>query len=318
MRAATIRERIVKLRHERNALQRQLGHKLFPLFQRVGFHLLGDHFYEPVPNTRHIAKTYRDEPRLDLRIDYRYEKAESFLLSVIQRWGGEFYADATRVGYSERNHFFRGLDGITLYCLIRELRPMRIIEIGQGMSTRIAAAALGRVGAASELRPALTTVDPHPRLDSIPKIPRVEIDMLRSELQDLPLEIFRELRQNELLFIDSSHVYKFGSDVAFAFERIFPSLSQGVIVHIHDIFSPYPYPMNWYVERRRFWNEQHFLEQLISGGGVFNVLLPVNYISRESGAIRALCRRVCNYSDYKHEGSSMYLEVETALPGLLK
>jgi hypothetical protein len=212
------------------------------------------------------------------------------------------------MAYSERNFFFRGLDSIALYSLIRELRPARVIEVGQGMSTRVTTAALARVGAESESSPTLTTVDPHPRVGLIPKLPVVQIETLHMELQELSPAMFSELRPNDLLFIDSSHVFKYGSDVAFAFERIYPVLSQGVIVHVHDIFSPFPYPVGWYVEQRRFWNEQHFLEQLISGGGVFKILIPINYLARESGQIHELCQRVCDYPGYRHEGSSMYLE----------
>jgi hypothetical protein len=90
------------------------------------------------------------------------------------------------------------------------------------------------------------------------------IKLHRQSVQSMPMEIFDTLEAGDFLFIDSSHVAKAGSDVAFLFLRVIPRLKPGVWVHVHDMFYPGSYPMAWFQEGRA-WNESLFLRALLIG-----------------------------------------------------
>jgi hypothetical protein len=97
-------------------------------------------------------------------------------------------------------------------------------------------------------------------------------------LQDVDLSVFRALSPGDVLFIDSSHVHKLGSDVQYAFSKILPILREGVYVHLHDIFLPSEYPEEWVRGRRLFWNEQHILENFLAFNTAFEVVFSGSYM----------------------------------------
>jgi hypothetical protein len=103
-------------------------------------------------------------------------------------------------------------------------------------------------------------------------------EFLRQKVEQVPLERFQRLDAGDVLFIDTSHVIKVQNDVEFEFLHILPLLKPGVVVHIHDIFTPYDYPAEWLVgngPNRGGNNEQYALECLLSGGADWEVVLPV-------------------------------------------
>lgn len=305
----TLKERLDKAWNEKNAVQRYLSRRISKFLQPLGFHLVGDHFYEPIPNTAMLKATYKDEPRKCLHIDFKFPLAEQNIKNIIERWGKEFYPSATRHNYQEKNYYFRGVDAIALYCFIRETKPSSIIEVGQGFSTRIIIAALEDNYRETGVKAKFISIDPYERLSfEGPKIVEVELKFISANLQEIATTIFSNLEDSDLLFIDSSHVYKFGSDVEYLFEEIYPSLRKGVYVHVHDICSPYHYPLDWYVKERRFWNEQYFLENFLRSNEMFEIELPIYYLIRESKLLREICNHTCNYEDFKFIGYSFFLK----------
>ena len=87
----------------------------------------------------------------------------------------------------------------------------------------------------------ITAIDPRPRasLDGLP------IELLRVRAEEAGSATFSGLAAGDFLFVDSSHQYRPGSEVAFVFEQILPRLPGGVFVHFHDIFLPRDYPSHW-------------------------------------------------------------------------
>ena len=102
--------------------------------------------------------------------------------------------------------------------------------------------------------------------------------MLRKKVEDVGLELFGDLGENDVLFIDSSHVIRPGGDVLFEYLELLPRLRPGVIVHIHDIFSPRDYPQQWLVDWVRLWNEQYLLEALLSENPHWKIIGALNYL----------------------------------------
>ncbi|MDX6477060.1 MAG: hypothetical protein QOH95_2571 [Gaiellaceae bacterium] len=300
--SSVFRERVSKARQEPAAVQRWLSRKVFPTLQAAGFHVTGNHFYEPVPDTREIAASYDDGPR-ELGIDFRLGEAERYALSLAAEYGPEARAALDSFGYAEPNHLFFGIDALLLYGHLRRTRPSRVVEVGRGFSTIVAVAALEQ-NAADGPPATLVSIDPFERMPLLRNPEHTRLEVVRSELQEADPSVFDALGQGDLLFIDSSHVHKFGSDVAHQFEQVYPRVSKGVTVHVHDVFSPYHYPLKWYTRQRRFWNEQHYVETMLRWGADLRVVLPVHALARTSSALRD----AATGAGFSGGGSSFYFE----------
>jgi hypothetical protein len=87
---------------------------------------------------------------------------------------------------------------------------------------------------------------------------------ITNRAQDTSLELFQELQAGDILFIDSSHVCRTGSDVNYELLEIVPRLNTGVLIHFHDIFLPWEYPQSWVLGCRRFLNEQYLLQAFLT------------------------------------------------------
>ena len=302
-----LKEKLFKAFHEKNAIQRHVARRfLFNFFQRFGFHVTGDHFYEVVPNTRFIAQKYSDSARILPGIDWRFPQGEQRALELIRRYGAEFFESSTRFGFREKNHYFRGVDALMLYVILRDLKPAKLVEVGQGFSTRIALAALERNAADTGTRPHFVSVDPYPRFRGEDVPASVTLELLEKELQDI--EPAWLLENCGFLFVDSSHVFKFGSDVMFELIRLYPQLPKNSLLHIHDIFSPFDYPRDWMVKDKRFWNEQYALECFLMFNSTFEIHLPVNFLVRESQALAQAVRTIRLDEKFKFIGTSLYLK----------
>jgi hypothetical protein len=115
------------------------------------------------------------------------------------------------------------------------------------------------------------------------------------------------LSTGDLLFVDSSHVFKFGSGVKFLSEFVYPCLNVGVILHIHDIFTPFDYPIDWMTKEKRFWNEQYLLESFLSYNRNFRIVAAIHYLARDVAADRLLSNRNLGPDVVRREGASLYL-----------
>jgi predicted O-methyltransferase YrrM len=152
--------------------------------------------------------------------------------------------------------WFARLDAAAAYAVVRKTKPRRIVEVGSGHSTRFLARAVDD----GELGTQITCIDPEPRAT----IAGLRVDFLRTPVQDVAMAVF-DLAPGDILFIDSSHQVKPGSDLEFLLNRVLPLLPGGVRIHFHDIFLPDPYPEMWAWRR---YNEQQALERLLAAGYV--------------------------------------------------
>lgn len=106
--------------------------------------------------------------------------------------------------------------------------------------------------------------------------------LIKSRVQDVDPGEFAKLQEGDILFVDSSHVAKIGSDVNHLFFKVLPAVARGVHVHFHDIFLPYEYRRDWIKEKMLFWNEQYLLRAFLMGNAEWDVTLPVCRLSRTS------------------------------------
>ena len=243
------------------------------------------HFYSPVIDPAEVraqAGAIWPAPAVENpAVDYRAE-AQRELLGLVARYAGDFdYPElqpdpARGGGFFERNGKFEGLDARMWFCLLRHLRPRRVIEVGSGFSSLLAADVNRRfLDGATEI----VCIEPYPPPFLRQGIPGLT-ELIAEKVQDVPLAVFERLAEGDVLFIDSSHVAKTGSDVNTLYFRILPALRQGVILHVHDIFLPEDYPREWVLGEQRSWNELYLLHALLSYSYGLEILFGSAYAGR--------------------------------------
>lgn len=233
------------------------------------------HFYSPVPNMVEVARdqaklfdrSLRELPGVDLNVEGQLE-----LLGQLARFYGEQpFSEQAGGGmrYYFANKFFGHSDAIFLYCMMRFARPKRIIEIGSGFSSFVMLDTNERF---FDGRIHVTFVEPYDeRLRSRLKEKDLkETEILAKRVQEVDLARFAELGAGDILFVDSSHVAKIGSDVNRIVFEILPRLAKGVLIHFHDVFYPFEYPKEW-VESGRYWNEDYMLRAFLQFNSAFRI-----------------------------------------------
>jgi hypothetical protein len=242
-------------------------------------------------------------PALDARFAAR-TKVFLDLLSEIEAWVPHLLtmrgpAPAPRLDQD----WFARLDAAAAYTIVRRAKPHRIVEIGSGHSTRF----LARAIIDADLKTNLTCIDPAPRAS----LEALAVDWLPFLLQDAPETCFVGLGPGDLLFIDSSHVLMPGSDVDRLLNHVLPLLAPGVIIHVHDIFLPDPYPEDW---AWRGYNEQLAVAAMLQGDA-YELLFASHYLTSRhgdrlsAGALAALPRRDSAFE------SSLWLQKRATRPG---
>jgi hypothetical protein len=240
------------------------------------------HFYSAVVNVaelaRERARVWPAEPEI-VGIDFHHERQRRFLLEDFPKYAGDFDypfdapPGAPEYAFRRNNPVFGVFDATTLFVLLRSLRPAHLIEVGSGYSSLLIAD-VNRRFLDSSLD--FTCIEPYPRpflKDGIPGVTR----LITKRAQDVPLDEYQRLGAGDVLFIDSSHVGKTGSDVNHLFFEVIPRLRAGVIIHVHDIFLPHDYPVERVLGVKLSWNEQYLLRALLMFSDTFEVVFGTSY-----------------------------------------
>lgn len=241
------------------------------------------HFYSPLPDLEEVSSAgdelYASDCSRDGEIDLRVESQLALLHEL-----GAFHADFDwPLNASPGRRYYLGQeqfvldDALMLFGVLRWLRPARVIEVGSGHSSALMLDTNDRfLDGATQF----TFVEPYPdRLLSVLHQQDLERQtLLRRPVQAVDLRVFEELREGDVLFIDSSHVARIGSDVNFLFFRVLPALRSGVVVHFHDIFWPFDYPTEW-VLRGRAWNESYLLRAFLMHNDRYEILLFNHFLA---------------------------------------
>lgn len=178
--------------------------------------------------------------------------------------------------YRFDNNSYAWGDGSILHAMIRHFRPNRMIEIGSGWSS---VCTLDTIDHFLDGQCDFTMIDPYADLvKSLIEPNRTNIRILDQSVQEIPLRTFMELERNDILFIDSTHVAKTGSDVCHEFFNILPRLRSGVVVHIHDVFWPFEYPESWIKEENRSWNELYLLRAFLTNNAGWDIIMMNDYM----------------------------------------
>ncbi|HEY0966773.1 MAG TPA: class I SAM-dependent methyltransferase [Opitutaceae bacterium] len=241
------------------------------------------HYYSSVPSREDVERGLRAMHAPPLLVDIDLQRAEQFALlqQLAHYYPDQPFSDEPQDGL--RYHFnpawFGHSDAILLHAFLRHFRPQRIVEIGSGFSSAVMLDTADRFpGCWSQV----TFIEPDPNrlLALLKPEDQTRVTLLRTPAQEIDRSIFTALKCGDLLFIDSSHVLKFGSDLHRILFDILPSLSVGVHVHFHDIFFPFEYPAEW-LQDGRYWNECYFIRAFLSGNRNWKITLFNQYVHAE-------------------------------------
>lgn len=263
-----------KLRESEMALG--VMRETFRLFQRVGISVSPNHYYWPVPDFQDLERRPWPQDQAPIGFDLAIDKQLAFLQEVVPQYEGEWSADLDSaaicsVGYNRNNGFFETIDAEIAYCLVRHLKPHRIIEVGGGYSSRVLAAALNMNSKIDGVHGEIVTIDPYP--DRYPRRALSDrVQLIVEPVQNVGLDVFLTLRSGDILFLDSSHVVGIGSDVVKEYLEILPRIQPGVVIHAHDIFIPADYPRAAVLKNLAFWSEQYLLQALLMFNPLFEVI----------------------------------------------
>lgn len=242
----------------------------------IGVYPVINHFYDPMFHPKQLMRPLSDDrslPGIDLNVGLQLK-----ILSLFH-YAHEFakiplYA-RREPHYFYLNHSFLPVDAQYFYNVIRWFKPGKIIEIGSGFSTLIAVEALEENKKEnSSYMFEHTCIEPYRN----PWLETLNIKLIKKRVEEVGKEIFLELEANDILFIDSSHVIKPQGDVLVEYLEILPVLKPGVLVHIHDIYTPRDYPYKCLVKQMKFWNEQYLLEAFLSDNHRYEIIGAVNYL----------------------------------------
>ena len=269
----------------------------------VGVFPIRDHYYEPQFDHR--------DPRLPFSVDRKLTGIDWNVEGQMENLASFEFADELTDIPTERsetrnfhfnNYSFESGDAEYWYQLIRCKRPARIIEVGSGYSTLMAIKATRQNQLDNpDYQCSHVCIEPF----EMPWLETAGVKVLRKKVEEVGLSFFAKLDENDILFIDSSHIIRPDGDVLFEYLELLPTLNKGVIVHIHDIFSPRNYPAEWLQNEVKFWNEQYLLEAFLSHNSSWQVFGALNYLHHHhyDGL-----RRVAPYLTPDREPGSFYIQ----------
>jgi hypothetical protein len=251
-----------------------------------GFLPVPVHFYSPIPDIEDLKK--RDIWSVESGlpgIDFDVEKQLVFLRSLSE-YGEEcnWPIEKSREGvFYHRNNSFSFSCAAVLHSVIRKYRPSKIVEIGSGMSSIIISDGVLKNKQEFGKNCEYTVIDPYVSELITSGLLKGVTGRIPNRIELVGMEPFHRLGKNDVLFIDSSHQAKIGSDVNFEYLELIPQVAPGVLIHIHDVCLPWEYPREYALNEsfRQFWTEQYVLQAFLAFNKEFDILLAGNYMHRK-------------------------------------
>jgi len=255
-----------------------IGKPEVPLWRPLG------HFYSPVGRIDEIKKDADRVFNRDRRTLPGIQLNEERQIHLLNEFS-DFYSelpftdepeDGRRYGFLNRGYSYS--DAICLYSMVRTVRPKRIIEVGSGHSS---CCMLDTNDLFFDGEIDISFIEPYPDLLKSLMKPQdiAEREVIDKRLQDVNIDYFASLEEGDILFVDSTHVSRVGSDVNHLFFEILPLIKKGVYVHFHDIHYPFEYPEHW-VDEGRWWTENYILRAFLEFNSDFEVVFSNTFMQR--------------------------------------
>ncbi len=231
--------------------------------QQQGVNIIPANFYSNIPSIDDVENSFeyantKSDGVYNASGIFNHEKMTEFI-EEFSIYSSEFSPPIEAGGDSRKNQFFwknpafSYSDAMAYYCMIRHFKPDRIMEIGSGYSTLVADEALSRNGKGK-----LMLIEPFPK-EFLHEIKSVE-NIIQKFVQEIDLaEMISLVESCDMWFIDSTHTVKIGSDCLYIYLKIMPEIKKDIVVHVHDIFLPFPPPKTWPLDHHIYWTEQYLL-----------------------------------------------------------
>ena len=240
-------------------------------------------YYSPLPDMHlvkgNLRRWYREADLTGIRMNLDEQLA---LLEKLKAYSPECdslpsFAQISAEGFGQG---YGEVEAHLLHCMIRHLKPRRIVEVGSGVSTCFALNALEKNYQADAVESTIVCVEPHPTAKLRQLAADKRITLHQNEVQDVSLGLFKEMNEGDILFIDSSHVTKMDSDVNFLYLEVLQNLRKGVMIHAHDIAFPFPTcpPEHPMFNCSVFWNEAALVRAFLTWNTAFDIAMCQSYL----------------------------------------
>ncbi len=266
------------------------------------------HYHSPIISVDDISKREDeiwDDTKKDGIVGIELETEKQLtLINSFKKYYNEIPFTAIKENnkrYQFENRFYSYGDGIILYSMMRHFQPKQIVEIGSGFSSSMM---LDTNELFFDNQIKLTFIEPYPErlYELINEKDKKCATIIQSDVQLVSMDHFENLKKGDILFVDSSHIVKTGSDVNYILFEILPRLQSGVLIHFHDVFYPFEYPKDWVLGGRN-WNEDYFLKAFLMYNDKFQIKLFSEYLHthhKEAFSDMPLC--------YKNRGGNIWIE----------
>jgi hypothetical protein len=246
------------------------------IFDYFNVYPIRHHYYSPLVYATDLSESLAKE-RIITAIDLN-EEGQLDLLAKF-----DFRDELTAIpnlakgplAFGYANSTFGVGDAEYLYDMIRYFKPKKILEIGSGQSTLMARLAI-QANALEDRAYYCEQICVEPFEQ--PWLEQIGVTVHRTKIEDLDTAVVETLQANDILFIDSSHVIRPQGDVVYEYLNILGRLQKGVLIQVHDIFTPRDYPEEWVINDRRLWNEQYLLEAFLSFNRSFRIIGALNWL----------------------------------------
>jgi len=244
------------------------------------------HFYSPIPDlnevkeNEHVIWAERNLPGIEMNSAFQVQLLEEFKTYYKDYLYNKPGIDLTKLRYHKEGAWYRYSDCVFLHSILMHFKPKQIIEIGSGHSSALTLD-VNEYYFNNEIK--ITFIEPYPKerlLQIMTEEDHKRYEIIEKKAQEVSIDKFKTLAENDILFIDTTHVSKVGSDVNYLFLEILPQLNSGVLIHIHDIFYPFEMPQHWVQKNRWFWNENYLLHAFLINNKEFEIVAFNSYTQK--------------------------------------
>lgn len=270
----------IKLRREDILIKDYILNKILNFLSKRGYYVSRPHYLNPIPDKKYLSSIngYWKYPYPCHGIEF-HDEEQLLLCEQLSKFACEINELPEDILNPQKNTSFLDLDLEFLYCMIRLLKPKSFIEIGAGWSSRIALQAMLRNRKEGH-NCKHTIIEPY-RGECFPELFKEAQNEIKKPVQEVPVNIFDRLSLNDILFIDTSHISKYGSDVNYLYFHIIPRVGAGCYIHIHDIFIPNEYHEEWVFTKNLFFDEQYLVTAFLMYNSEFRIRIAAQYLSQK-------------------------------------
>jgi hypothetical protein len=256
----------------------------YEILPKDRYDIVKRNFYSPIPDLELLPDDIWERcsrlDGIDLRLESAIELIEDELAPFIAEMDLPIEGPQPPGTFFLRNENYETVDAELLYAFVRARKPRRVVEFGSGFTTLLIGEAARR-NIADGVETEHLAFDPYPRAQIFGEHPPPPTTFEPLPATEVPPDRLAELGAGDILFVDTTHTVKLGSDVNHIVLDVLPTLAPGVLVHFHDIFLPWEYPQVWFEQMDYFWAEQYLLQAFLAFNEAFEAVVPASAVARE-------------------------------------